>query len=214
MHTDQPYIFALGRSKLTKLYDPFVRSIFDERAFKQSLLELAGIRPGHRVLDVGAGTGTLAILIKQRVPEASVIGIDGDPKILGIAREKIAKAGLDIELREALAQRLPFPDASFDRVVSTLMIHHLADKEAAFREMARVLRPGGEIHVGDFGPPHTAVGRLAARAVRHFEHVRDNVDGRLPEILRSAGFVDVEQTPRFPILRGAMRLIHLRGKKP
>src|SRR5262249_41762130 len=133
MYTEQRYIHALGPAALTRLYDPLIRVMIPERAMKARLIDLADIRPGHHVLDVGAGTGTLAILIKQRVPEAAVVGVDGDPAILEIARGKFVSAGVDVEVREALAERLPFPDASFDRVVTSLVVHHVADKEAAFR---------------------------------------------------------------------------------
>ncbi|UQA61313.1 class I SAM-dependent methyltransferase [Polyangium aurulentum] len=214
MHTEHPYIHALGHAAFTRFYDPFIRTVIRERAFKERLIDLADVRTGHRVLDVGAGTGTLAILIKQRVPGATVVGLDGDPEIREMARQKIAAAGLDIELRDGFAQKLPFPDDSFDRVVTTLVLHHLsrADKEAAFREMARVLRPDGELHVADVGPPRSAAGQIAAGVMRRFGYVGDNLDGRLPELMRAAGFANVEETSRLTTVLGP--LVYLRGKKP
>ncbi|MDC3962455.1 class I SAM-dependent methyltransferase [Polyangium jinanense] len=212
MHTEQPYIHALGHGALTRFYDPFIRAVTRERAFKERLIDLSDVRPGHRVLDVGAGTGTLVLLLKQRIPQAVVVGLDGDPKILAMARQKAAAAGVDVELREGFAQRLPFPDASFDRVVTSLVLHHLslADKTAAFREMARVLAPGGELHVADLGPPRSLAGQLAAGALRRVGHLRDNLDGRLPELMRAAGFTRVEETSRLYTLFGP--LAYLRGE--
>jgi len=214
MHTHHPYVHALGRASLTRFYDPFIRTVLRERAFKERLVDLANIRAGHRVLDVGSGTGTLVILIKQRVPEATVVGVDGDPNICDMARRKIEAAGLDIELREGFAQKLPFPDASFDRVVTSLVVHHLtlADKEAAFREMARILVPGGELLVADVGPPRSTPGRIAASVIRRVGHLADNFDGRLPGLMRSAGFADVEELSRLTTLFGP--LAYLRGRKP
>ncbi|MRG97151.1 class I SAM-dependent methyltransferase [Polyangium spumosum] len=213
MHTEQPYIHALGHAALTRFYDPFIRAAVRERAFKERLIDLADVRPRHRVLDVGAGTGTLVLRLKQRCPEAEVVGLDGDPKILSMARRKLADAGADVELHEGYAQRLPFPDGSFDRVVTTLVLHHLSlsDKATAFGEMARVLSPGGELHVADLGPPRSLPGKLAAGVARRFGHVGDNLDGRLPELMRAAGFSQVEETSRFLTLFGP--LVYLRGRK-
>src|SRR5438093_7602838 len=97
----------------------------------------------QQILDLGCGTGTLTLQIKRAFPHAEVRGIDGDPKILKIARAKTQRAGLEIALDEGMAFALPYPDATFDRVVSSLVLHHLTagDKRRSCAEVFRVLRP-------------------------------------------------------------------------
>src|SRR3712207_3623938 len=92
------YVPALGIDRLTRLYDPIVRVTTRERTFKRRLLDQAAIVPGDRVLDLGCGTGTLALWAKRREPRAEVTGVDGDPAILEQARAKIAHEGADVRL--------------------------------------------------------------------------------------------------------------------
>src|SRR3989337_1666309 len=145
----QRYIPALEYDWLTPLYDPLMRWLMPEASFKGRLVEQAQIEPGHRVLDLGCGTGTLTILIKQLHPEAQVVGLDGDPKVLAIARAKAAKAGVEIALVRGMAFVLPFPDRSFDRVLSSLVLHHLNhdNKVRTLNEVFRLLQPGGQLHI-------------------------------------------------------------------
>ena len=124
-----------------------------ERAFRERLVDLARLVPGESVLDVGCGTGTLAIAAKRRVGEPGVVrGIDASPEMIEPARRKAAKAGASVDFETAVAESLPFPDASFDVVLSTLMLHHLpkATRQECAREMRRVLKPGGRVLAVDF----------------------------------------------------------------
>jgi ubiquinone/menaquinone biosynthesis C-methylase UbiE len=140
-------------------------------------------RPGERVLDVGCGTGTLAIAAKRRVGPAGIVhGIDASPEMIARARRKTTKAGLDVIFETGVVEALSFTDASFDLVLSTLMLHHLprpARQQGAV-EMRRVLRPGGRVLAVDFGMPgtkrHGLIGHLHRHghvpltdAVRHLE---------------------------------------------
>ena len=192
MSEPQTFVPAARFSRLTPYFDFFVRLTVRERAFKMRFLSLLDLRDGDRVLDLGVGTGTLAIWLKERRPGASVVGLDPDPDILQIARRKVRDAGVDVELVEGFADRMPFDQASFDVVVSTLVFHHLSGevKRGALREVARVLRPGGRLLIGDFGKPRDPLQALAflpTRVFDGFENTRDNRRGALPSLFTEAG---------------------------
>src|SRR3989304_3735006 len=125
MSRRRDFIPALNREWLTPVYDPLIRWTMRESTFKPHLVAQARIAPGHRVLDLGCGTATLTILIKQMHPESEVTGLDIDARILDVAREKISRAGLDIMLDQGPATALSYPDDSFDRILSSLVFHHL-----------------------------------------------------------------------------------------
>ena len=213
MTPDQRYP-ALLVEWLSPIYDLFVRLFLPEVRFKRALINHARIAPGHRVLDLGAGTGTLAIMINQIQPEAQVIGIDGDPKILSIAQEKASRSGVEISFQPGDASALPYSDASFNRVLSSLVISLLSSTEKTFviREVYRVLKSSGELHIADFGKPHTRWGRMVAPHVRRFEPIIDNLEGRLPVIFQETGFARVEEAARFATIFGTISI--LSGQKP
>ena len=147
------YIPALGYRWLTRFYDPVVRVTTREAAFKDALLRQASIQDGHRILDLGCGTGTLALLVKRAHRGAEVFGLDADPAALKIAREKLEAAGVAVQLDQGLASALAYGEESFDRALSSLFLHHLPSelKVEAMREVLRVLRPGGEFHIHEAG---------------------------------------------------------------
>src|SRR5687768_2717271 len=127
-----------------------------EPAFRARLVDLARLKPGEAVLDVGCGTGTLAIAARQRVGAAGTVhGIDASPEMIAQARRKAMKAGIDVVFQSGIVEALPFPDAHFDVVLSTLMLHHLPRlvREQCAREMRRVLKPGGRLLAVDFATP-------------------------------------------------------------
>lgn len=208
MTQDDKYIPALSYDRLTPLFDPLLRWSMRELELKRRLIVQAQIEPGQRVLDLGCGTATLTILLKQTHPAAAVVGLDGDPKILAIANAKVATAGVDLTLDHGLAYEMPYPDQSFDRVVSSLVIHHLTteNKRRAFKEIYRVLRPGGELHVLDFGQPHNLYTAIVSLLAQRLEEAADNVQGLLPAMLREAGFDQVAVTARFTTVFGSLAL--------
>jgi ubiquinone/menaquinone biosynthesis C-methylase UbiE len=211
------YIPALRYESLTRFYDPVLRATLKEDRFKRLLVEQAGLRPGHRALDVGCGTATLTILLKLASPEAEVTGLDGDSKVLALARTKIKNAGLDIALKQGLASEAPFPPESFDCIVSSLVFHHLTSDEKR-RTLARsreLLRPGGEIHIADWGKaqnPAMRVAFLAIQLLDGFKTTTDNVRGLLPKFMTEAGLRDVEETHREMTVFGTLSLY--RGVAP
>lgn len=162
-----------------------------ERAFRERLVDLARLAPGEAVLDVGCGTGTLAIAAKRRVGAAGTVqGIDASPEMIDRARRKATKAGIAAVFRTGVVEALPFTDARFDVVVSTLMLHHLPRpvRQQAAREMRRVLAPGGRVLAVDFAAPARERKGLLARFHRHGHlALRDIV-----ELLSEAGLTVVE----------------------
>lgn len=205
------FVPALGFASLTPLYDFVIAATMRESTFRRALLAQAAIASDHRVLDLGSGSGTLAILIGRLVPEARVEGLDADPAMVDAARRKATFAGSSATFHHGDATRLPFPDATFDRVVSSLFFHHLspAAKRQAAAEIARVLRPGGELHVADWGPAPNVVMRalfLVVQLFDGFESTRENAEGRLPEVFAGAGLEDVAFTDAFATVFGALAL--------
>ena len=171
MNKSNPFIPALRFRFLTPLYDPLLRWVMRELTFKHRLIQEARIATGFRVLDLGCGTGTLAVLLKQTHPDADITGIDGDPAVLAIARAKAAQQNVTITFDEGMAFQLPYADGTFDRVVSSLVIHHLTteDKQRTLREAFRVLKLGGELLIVDFGKPHNPLAWLISRVMRRLE---------------------------------------------
>lgn len=134
------------------LYDLLMKLITfgREAAFRDAILDNARVTAGDRVLDVGCGTGTLAIAARRRVgPNADVRGIDPSEEMIARAKAKALREGLAVTFEVASAQKLPFDDASFDVVLSSLMLHHLPDlaRKDAVHEMRRVLKPNGRLLV-------------------------------------------------------------------
>ncbi len=212
--TTQPgddYLPALRFRVLTPLFDGVVKTTMREARFKTMLLDQARLEPGQRLLDLGCGTGTLALLAAEREPGIEVVGLDADPEILVRARRKAADAGIAVRFDEGLSTDLPYENASFDRVLSTLFFHHLkpADKRGTAEEIARVLRPGGELHVTDFGPPGGVLMQLAFQTVRVFdgrEPTRENVEGKLPEIFEQGGLSEAIAQTSLRTLLGRLYL--------
>jgi ubiquinone/menaquinone biosynthesis C-methylase UbiE len=125
-----------------------------ERELREAILRLADLQQGNDVLDIGCGTGTLAIAASGQVGQTgAVTGIDASPSMIARANRKAVKAGAPVTFQVALAESLPFPDWRFDVVFSTLMLHHLPRKtrQQCAGEIKRVLKAGGRVVAVDFG---------------------------------------------------------------
>lgn len=199
--TERGYIPGMGKHYLLPLYD-VVHHVFGLRPMHQEMITLAGLRDGHRVLDVGCGTGNLLRSVGKRHPKADLVGLDPDPKALARAGRKARRAGVTVRLDRGFAQELPYPDGSFDRVFSSLMLHHLdsVSKDALLAEVHRVLRPDGLLVLADAvlderGHGHgTRFGRgQPATRSRMREQLRDNVGDAVSQRIATAGFT-VEHT--------------------
>ncbi len=189
--THRSYIPAAGYDWLLPLYDPLKRWLIGE-GLTRALVADVSIGPDQRVLDIGCGTGTLTILAQQLYPQAEVVGLDPDPKALAIAKQKSAKAGIAVQFDRGFADELPYPPASFDRVLSSFMFHHLTRDETlgTLRAVGRVLRPGGSLHLLDFGRPRSPYSSILARLLHRGQHLRDNIEGRIPQFMSESGFAE------------------------
>jgi ubiquinone/menaquinone biosynthesis C-methylase UbiE len=187
MITERRYLPAASRDFLLPLYDPLMSLL----GFRQALLPLveqAALQPDHRVLDVGCGTGTLAIFVKQRFPSIDIVGADPDPKALARANRKAARANVAVRFDRAFGDALSYADATFDRVFSSMMLHHVprAEKTTLLAEVRRVLKPGGRLELLDFaGGTHSLLAH-----VLHGRRASEAMDARLLRGFADAGFVE------------------------
>lgn len=187
-HHPHDYLPAAGRDAFLPGYDLLTR-LFGFNRVHEQLIAQAELADSGRVLEIGCGTGNLIIQAKRTHPSAEAIGSDPDPLALRRAQRK-ARGMAGIRFENGYAQRLPYADEEFDRVLSSMMLHHLdADaKIAAAAEIFRVLRPGGRLHLVDMGGDMTAHDGLAARLVKHSPHAAGNLGDAIPRLLRTAGF--------------------------
>ena len=189
------YLPAAGHDWSLPLYDPIVKLLGGDKA-RKVLIDQAAFQPGHRVLDIGCGTGTVAIEIKRRYPDLEIVGIDPDPKALARARRKAAKAGVSIQFEQGFGDELPYAEASFDRVISSFMFHHLPaeEKVKTLRAVRRVLKPGGRFHLLDFERPQSGTHGLIARLFHSSERMKDNSESRVLTLMNEAGLTDARKT--------------------
>jgi ubiquinone/menaquinone biosynthesis C-methylase UbiE len=191
---ERDYVPGMGKHHLLPLYD-VLHHVFGLRPVHRRMISLADLRPGHRVLDVGCGTGNLLRSTGECHPGVELVGLDPDPEALARAGRKARRAGLTVRLDRGFAQELPHPDGSFDRVFSSLMLHHLdgASKDAMLAEVRRVLRPDGLLILADAVLDHHDHAPRRGHWSRMREQLRDNVGDAVARRIAAAGFT-VEPT--------------------
>ncbi|HEY8549434.1 MAG TPA: class I SAM-dependent methyltransferase [Vicinamibacterales bacterium] len=205
---DRVYIPAAGQDWCLPFYDSFTRLIGAEEA-RQTLIDHAALQPGHRVLDVGCGTGSLLMQIASAHPQVQLTGLDPDPKALARAQRKADKAGIAVQLDRGYSDALPYPDRSFDRVLSSFMFHHLLGRDQklhTMREIARVLAPGGRLLLLDMTPPTSDRGGFLVRWMHSSPLLSDNAEDRVLAYMREGGLVDprvIDRSRLFLVFRTA-----------
>jgi ubiquinone/menaquinone biosynthesis C-methylase UbiE len=205
------YVPAAGRAWLTGSYDRTIALTMREERWRPALVAAAAadVPEGGDVLEVGCGTGSLALALASARPDASVVGADGDPSILALAQRKPGASG--VRWVRALAGELPFEAASFDAAVCSLLLHHLDDpvKEQALADLARVLRPGGALHVADWGPPAGPLPAVGARVLQLFDGrsgPRSLLDGGMRLLLDACGFEEASRSGTLRTVWGTLEL--------
>jgi ubiquinone/menaquinone biosynthesis C-methylase UbiE len=173
MGSPRSYVPAAGHDWFLPLYDPVVSFLGGDTA-RRVLLDHARIRPQQRILDVGCGTGTLAVLVKRVHPDVDVVGLDPDARALDRARRKAERAGVSVRFDPGYSNELPYAPAAFEHVFSSLMLHHLSAqaRERTLQEIHRVLAPDGALHVLDFASPRVEDGLLALLRAARFVDAR------------------------------------------
>lgn len=211
MSGERNYLPAAGHDWALPLYDLIV-ALVGGNPTRGVLIEQARIGPGQRVLEIGCGTGTMAVRVKQTQPDAEVVGLDPDPKALARARRKADGAGVNIHFDVGFGGSLPYADASFDRVLSSFMFHHLPadEKERMLHEARRVLRPGGSFHLVDFGAADSATRGLLSRRLHAMHHFRDNRVDQILALMGKAGF-NAQRVATGTMVFGQLGVNYFRG---
>jgi SAM-dependent methyltransferase len=207
----RPFLPGMGVDWLLPLYDPITTLLGLDRA-RRELLRQAQLRPGHRVLDIGCGTGSLVVLTKTLYPHVDAFGVDPDDKALARAKRKARRANASIQLHQGFADDLDYADGTFDRVLSSFMFHHLGREEKArtLREVRRVLTADGSLHLLDFGGD--SKGRRSRLPRLHAHHrLSDNDEDTILGLLEHAGFVSPTKTLEHAVLGGLARTIYYRA---
>jgi ubiquinone/menaquinone biosynthesis C-methylase UbiE len=201
MPTERPYVPATGHDALLPFYDPLMKLLGAQRML-HALVAQAELQPRHVVLDIGCGTGTLAILVKQARPDAEVMAVDPDPPALARAARKAQRAGVSVQFECGFAEALPYPDGTFDRVFSSMMFHHVGqnEKSKVLAEVRRVLKPGGRLEFMDFaGGTHNFLAQ-----VLHGRQVNASAEDRLLRRMREAGMIAAHRTDSQRTFLGAI----------
>jgi ubiquinone/menaquinone biosynthesis C-methylase UbiE len=206
------YLPAAGHDWLLPLYDPVVTLLGGDPT-RRVLVEQAAIQPSHRVLEVGCGTGSLVLLVKRLHPGVDVVGLDPDPKALARARRKAARAKVSVRFDHGFADEMPYLEASFDRVFSSFMLHHLRgdEKEKTLREIRRVLKPSGSFHLLDFAGAETGAHGFLARWLHSSQHLREHSEDRIVTLLSQARLTDGRRVDQGTMLFGHLRIHYYRA---
>ena len=214
---NRDFVPALGKSGSLDRYDAAIALMTREKRWRGDLVRLVAAQAGERVVDIGCGTGTLAIALKEAAPASVMLAVDPDPAVLEIARAKADAAGADIRWFEAMGDELDAIDAlqQCDKIVSSLVLHQcpMEVKQAIAAQMFRLLKPGGTLFIADYGEQRSLLMRMLFRQIQlldGFEYTEPNAKGCVPEILTAAGFEAVEEIKVIPTPTGSISIYRAR----
>ncbi len=213
MSEQRSFVPALGKSEFTSSYDRVIAVMTREKRWRPLVVKALALKAGETIVDIGAGTGSQSILLKQAAPGIRVIGIDPDPEVLAIARRKAEAAGLDIDWRQGFGDEADgiLGTGLADAVVSSLVLHQcpMEVKSGILAAAHRLLKPGGRLVIADFGLQRTFLMRTLFRqvqAVDGYEYTQPNAEGILTELIPAAGFADLEERHVFPTHTGSISI--------
>ncbi len=206
----ETYTPALGHAALTPVYDAAIALMTRESVWRRAFLEQIAPAAGDVILDVGCGTGTLALLIKQAAPDATVIGLDPDAAILDRARDKSRRAAVEVDFEQGFASDAArLADRKPNKIVSSLVFHQvpLEEKRAGLAAIHAALQTGGALHVADYGLQRTRLMRALFRQIQILDGVQNttpNAEGIMVRIMAEAGFTKVMETSVIPTPTGSI----------
>lgn len=209
--TSNDFVPALGRAGNIDRYDRVIALMTRERRWRSALVELIDPQPGERIVDIGCGTGTLALALWQRAPGAFITGVDPDPAVLAIARAKAGAAPVDwVHAMGDALDDIPHLSGC-DRITSSLVLHQcpVAVKSLILRQKWRLLRPGGQMFIADYGEQRSFLMRLLFRQVQMidgFDLTGPNAKGCLPGLMEDAGFEEVVERAAIATPTGSISL--------
>jgi ubiquinone/menaquinone biosynthesis C-methylase UbiE len=215
--SEQSFTPAMGRFAATRFYDPVV-ALTRERLWRALAVMYAAPQPDDVIVDVGCGTGSLALLLSRVEPRAQIIGVDPDREVLAVARHK-ETAGATVQWRVGMGDALvdSVGANSVDTVVSSLVLHQcpMQMKRAVLASMFAVLRSGGRLVIADYGRQRSSLMRLAFRIVQLADGKEDtqpNAEGIVPELMSEVGFRDVREAEVVPTVFGSIS-VYVAGKE-
>jgi ubiquinone/menaquinone biosynthesis C-methylase UbiE len=214
MTQNEDQIIKGQMEKMVDTYDSYMKkaTFGREHILRQITVELAGVKSGDTVLEVGCATGTLTLAAKQAAgPSGKVYGIDIIPGMIEASQRKAAQANVDITFQLGSIDSIPFPDSHFDQVMCSFMIFHMSDetRRKGIAEIQRVLKPGGRLLILDLALPPKPFQRWIARKLLGFSANEDLRD--LIPLLETSSFSDLEYGPAKFRIMGLSVIAYLRG---
>lgn len=209
------YLPAAGRDVFLPFYDTITDLLGADRA-RAVLLDYAQLQDGNKVLDLGSGTGALAVLIKRLYPRIEVTGLDPDPKALARARRKASRADVAVQFEQGFGDEINHPSASFDVVSSSFMFHHLKSEEkvVTLREVRRVLKPGGLLLLLDFDVAEHGAHHGLQRLFHSQTRLKDNSPDRILQLMTEAGFQNATKVATRSLIFGIAQAGYYRAVAP